>query len=147
METTLILLKPDAVTKGLCGTVIERFEKAGFKIRGAKMQTLSDEKLAEHYAHIAHLPFFPDIVEFMQSSPVIAMALEADNAIQRVRDLLGPTNSAEAPEGTIRDNATSRWNEFATIEAMSPDVKFVSGVGKSIEISGAMTLRVPSLST
>ena len=101
-ETTLVLLKPDAVTKGLCGTVIERFEKDGFKIRGAKMQTLSNEKLAEHYAHIAHLPFFPDIVEFMQSSPVIAMALKADNAIQRVRDLLGPTNSTEAPEGTIR---------------------------------------------
>lgn len=101
-ETTLVLLKPDAVTKGLCGTVIERFENAGFKIRGAKMQTLSDEKLAEHYAHIAELPFFPDIVEFMQSSPVIAMALEADDAIQRVRDLLGPTNSKEAPEGTIR---------------------------------------------
>ena len=101
-ETTLVLFKPDAVTKGLCGTVLERFEKDGFKIRGAKMQTLSDEKLAEHYAHIAHLDFFPDIVAFMQSSPVIAMALEADNAIERVRDLLGPTNSKEAPAGTIR---------------------------------------------
>jgi len=101
-ETTLILLKPDAVTKGLCGNVLQRFEKDGFKIRGAKMQTLSNEKLAEHYSHIAELPFFPDIVEFMQSSPVIAVALEADNAIQRVRDLLGPTNSADAAPGTIR---------------------------------------------
>lgn len=101
-ETTLILLKPDAVTKGLCGNVLERFEKAGFKIRGAKMQTLSNEKLAEHYAHVADQPFFPSIVEFMQSSPVVAVALEADNAIQRVRDLLGPTNSAIAEKGTIR---------------------------------------------
>ncbi len=101
-ETTLILLKPDAVTKGLCGDVLARFENDGFKIRGAKMQTLSNEKLAEHYAHIADQPFFPEIVEFMQSSPVIAVALEADDAIQRVRDLLGPTNSAIAEKGTIR---------------------------------------------
>ena len=64
--------------------------------------TLSNELLAEHYSHVAHLPFFPDIVAFMQQTPVIALALQGDNAISRARDLLGPTNSQDAPAGTLR---------------------------------------------
>jgi len=64
--------------------------------------TLCDDILKEHYSHVADKPFFPEIVNFMQSSPVIALALEGDNAIATVRDLLGPTNSEEAPAGTIR---------------------------------------------
>jgi nucleoside-diphosphate kinase len=102
VETTLILLKPDCVTKGLCGEVIGRFERADLKIRGAKMLHLSDELLADHYSHIADKPFFPSVQEFMQSSPVIAIALEGDDAISLVRDLLGPTDSAKAAPGTIR---------------------------------------------
>ena len=101
-ETTLILLKTDAVRKGICGEVIRRFEAAGLQIRGAKMMSLSRELLAEHYAHIADKPFFPEIVDFMRQTPVIALALTGDNAIERVRDLLGPTNSKEAPVGSIR---------------------------------------------
>lgn len=102
IEKSLILLKPDCVTKSLCGTVIDRFEKAGFTIRGTKMMRLSDELLAEHYSHVADKPFFPDIVAFMQSAPVIALVLEGEDAIGKVRDMLGPTNSKEAPAGTIR---------------------------------------------
>lgn len=101
-ETTLILLKPDCITKLLCGEVIKRFEAEGFKIRGMKMLEMSDELLHEHYAHIADKPFFPDVVEFMTSSPIIAMALEGEDVIQRVRDLLGPTDSTKADPGTIR---------------------------------------------
>ncbi len=101
-ETSLILLKPDTVTKNQCGEVIKRFEEAGFKIRGAKMMKLSDVLLAEHYAHLADKPFFPTIVEFMQSAPVIALALSGEGAINRVRDLLGPTDSTKASKGTIR---------------------------------------------
>ena len=101
-ETTLVLFKPDCVTKNLSGNVLSRFLDAGLEVRGIKMMTLSDELLKEHYAHVADLPFFPDIVAFMQSSPVIALALEGDSAITKVRDLLGPTNSKEAPAGTIR---------------------------------------------
>ena len=67
-----------------------------------KMIQLSTELLEEHYSHIADRPFFPEIVEFMQASPVIALALEGDDAVARVRDLLGPTNSDEAEKGTIR---------------------------------------------
>ena len=101
-ETTLILFKPDAVSKGLVGTVLARYEKEGFKIRGLKMISLSDELLAEHYSHIAEMPFFPSVRGFMQESPVVALALEGDNVISRVRDLLGPTDSKEAAAGTIR---------------------------------------------
>lgn len=101
-ETTLILFKPDCVTKGLTGEVLQRFESAGFRVRGLKMIQLSDEVLKEHYAHVADRPFFPEIVKFMQSSPVVALALGGENVISRVRDLLGPTDSKKAPAGTIR---------------------------------------------
>ena len=102
MDKTLIILKPDCVTKKLVGEVIGRFESAGFEIRAVKMIRMTTELLAEHYAHIADKPFFPEVVKFMQSSPVIAMILEGDNIIQRVRDMLGPTDSTKAEKGTIR---------------------------------------------
>ena len=101
-ETTLILFKPDAVSKNLTGEVLARFEKAGFHIRGIKMMQLDDAILREHYAHVADKPFFPDIVAFMSRTPVIALALEGEDVIAKVRDLLGPTNSKAAPAGTIR---------------------------------------------
>ncbi|MBK1832182.1 nucleoside-diphosphate kinase [Verrucomicrobiaceae bacterium R5-34] len=102
METSLILFKPDAVENKNVGSVLARFEAEGFNIRGIKMMQLDDAILTEHYAHVADKPFFPEIAAFMSKSPVIALALSGDNVIDRVRDLLGPTNSKEAPEGTIR---------------------------------------------
>ena len=102
MATTLILFKPDCVTKGHCGDVLQRFEKAGFRIRGCKMMRLSGDLLRQHYAHIAAKPFFPEVEAFMQSSPVIAMALEAEGVIEKVRALAGPTDSKKAGPGTIR---------------------------------------------
>jgi len=102
MEQTLILLKPDCVKEKHCGEVIDRFEKAGVTIRACKMIQLSKEVLNEHYAHVADKPFFPEIAEFMQSSPVIALVLEGDSIIEKVRDMLGPTDSTAAPRGTIR---------------------------------------------
>lgn len=101
-ETTLILLKPDCVEKGHCGDVIQRFETHQFKIRGVKMLKLTDELLKEHYAHIASRPFFPEVQAFMQKTPVIALAIEGEDVVGRVRDLLGPTNSRDAEPGTIR---------------------------------------------
>ena len=101
-ETTLILFKPDCVTKNLCGEVLQRFEHEGFRVRGIKMMRLNDALLAEHYAHIADQPFFPEIVSFMKSSPVVALALEGENVISRVRELLGPTDSRKAEPGSIR---------------------------------------------
>jgi nucleoside-diphosphate kinase len=102
MEQTLIILKPDAMEKNLCGTVIARFEQAGFVIHAAKMMNLTPSVLREHYAHVADKPFYPEIEAFMSSRPVIALVLSGENVIARVRELLGPTNSKVAPKGTIR---------------------------------------------
>jgi nucleoside-diphosphate kinase len=101
-ETTLILFKPDAVSGNRVGQVLARFEGAGLKIRGLKMLRFDDGLLREHYAHIATKPFFPEVQKFMQQTPVIALALEGENAINHVRDLLGPTDSKKAAKGTIR---------------------------------------------
>ena len=102
IERSLILLKPDCLNGHHAGEVVDRFEKAGFEIRATKLIALSDELLKEHYAHIADRPFFPDIVEFMSSRPVLALVLEGENAVTAIRDLLGPTDSTQAPAGTIR---------------------------------------------
>ena len=102
MEETLVLLKPDCLVGRNCGEVLKRFEEAGFIVFGVKMMRLSDELLREHYSHLADKPFFPEIQEFMQSSSVIALAMRGDNAITRVRDMVGPTDSTIAEKGTIR---------------------------------------------
>jgi nucleoside-diphosphate kinase len=90
------------MSQDLVGKVLARYQAEGFKIQGIKMMTLSDEILAEHYSHIAEMPFFPSVRGFMQESPVVALALSGENVITRVRDLLGPTDSKEAAAGTIR---------------------------------------------
>jgi nucleoside-diphosphate kinase len=102
MQKTVILLKPDCMGKNLAGEVIGRFEKSGLRICACRMMRLSDDLLKEHYSHLADKPFFPEIVGFMQSTPVMAMALEGADAVARVRELLGPTDSQAAPKGTIR---------------------------------------------
>jgi nucleoside-diphosphate kinase len=102
LETTMILLKPDAIEKHLTGKVLDRFEVAGFVIRAIKMMQLDEAILREHYAHITHIPVFPALLAFMQRTPVIAMVLEGENCIAKVRELIGPTNSQAAAPGTIR---------------------------------------------
>jgi nucleoside-diphosphate kinase len=101
-EITLVLLKPDCLAQRHCGDVIKRFEEAGLEIVGCKMMLLSDHVLAEHYAHVSGLPFYPNLKTFMQSSPVIAVALAGEDAVARVRELMGPTDSRKAAPGTIR---------------------------------------------
>ncbi len=114
MELTCILLKPDCIQKNLNGEVIGRFEKAGLKIRACKMMRLTDALLKDHYSHLVELPFFPEIVEFMSSTPVIALALEGEDVITKVRDMLGPTDSTKAPEGSIRgDLGTDKMRNIA----------------------------------
>lgn len=102
MQRTLILLKPDAVKSRFCGKVISRFEEAGFTIRGCKMIQLTPNVLKEHYSHVADKPFYPDIETFMSSLPVIAMVIEGDDIINKVRDMLGVTDSKKAAPGTLR---------------------------------------------
>ncbi len=102
MQKTFIIFKPDCMEKRLVGTVLARFEAAGFDIIGAKLTRLSPALLREHYAHVASKPFYPEIEQFMSSRPVLMVALQGDNVVQRVRDLLGPTDSRKAAKGTIR---------------------------------------------
>ena len=112
-QETLIILKPDCMNAGQCGAVISRFEAEGFNIVASSVQTLGSDLLKEHYAHVAHLPFFPDIEAFMSSCPVLILLLEGDSVIAKVRELLGPTNSEEAPKGTIRgDLGTDRMHNM-----------------------------------
>ena len=98
----MILLKPDAIEKHLTGKVLSRFEATGCKIRAIKMMQLDETILREHYAHIIDIPVFPALMVFMQRTPVIAMVLEGEDAISRIRELIGPTNSQAAAPGTIR---------------------------------------------
>ena len=113
MQRSLILLKPDCVKKSLVGQVISRLESAGYSIIASKVVQLDDALLHEHYSHVADLPFFPEIAEFMSSCPVIALVLEGEEVIQGVRDLIGPTDSTIAPKGTIRgDLGTDRMKNM-----------------------------------
>jgi len=102
MQRTLVIFKPDCMEKRLVGTVLARFDAAGFDVVGCKMVQLSPALLREHYAHVAAMPFYPNIETFMHSRPVIIMALQGAEVVQRVRDLLGPTDSRKAAKGTIR---------------------------------------------
>ena len=102
MQRTLVIFKPDCMAQRHVGNALNRFESAGFTIVGCKMVHLTPAVLREHYAHVANLPFYPEIEAFMSSRPVIIMALQGDNIVQKVRDLLGPTDSRKAAKGTIR---------------------------------------------
>jgi nucleoside-diphosphate kinase len=102
MQKTLIIFKPDCMEKHHVGYVLDRFEKAGFAIAGCKLVRLTPALLREHYAHVADKPFYPEIERFMSSRPVIVMALQGDGVVQKVRELLGPTDSRKAAKGTIR---------------------------------------------
>lgn len=102
MQQTLVLIKPDAIQRGLIGDIISRFERKGLKLCGMKMIALGDEILKEHYSHIADKPFFGGMKNFMKSTPIIAMCWEGKSAVNVVRLLAGATNAREADVGTIR---------------------------------------------
>lgn len=102
IERTLSIIKPDAVGKNVIGEIYGRFEKAGLKIVAAKMLQLNDESAGGFYAEHKERPFFPDLIEFMTSGPVMVQALEGEGAVMLNRDLMGATNPEEAEAGTIR---------------------------------------------
>ncbi|MGA9773846.1 MAG: nucleoside-diphosphate kinase [Blastocatellia bacterium] len=102
MERTLILIKPDAIQRGLIGRILTRFEEKGLKIAGIKFLNLTDELLNEHYSHLADKPFFGGTKRFMQQTPVVALCLEGLDAVETVRTLCGVTKARAAQPGTIR---------------------------------------------
>jgi nucleoside-diphosphate kinase len=101
-ERTLVLIKPDAMQRRLAGQILARFEQRGLEVRAAKL-VLVDEALAdEHYAEHRDKPFFGELVEFITSSPTLALVFEGDSAIQVVRTTMGATNPVDSAPGTIR---------------------------------------------
>jgi len=110
-ERTLLLIKPDAVQRGLIGQILARFEAKGFKIVGLKMLHITKELSKDHYAHLVDKPFYPDLEKFITAQPVVAAVIEGKEAVEVTRLIVGPTNASKAPGGTIRgdlSNSTSR---------------------------------------
>ena len=102
MEKTLVLVKPDGVQRGLVGKIIGRLENKGFRLVALKIMKVSRKLAEEHYGEHVDKPFFGDLVRFITSSPIVAMAIEGENAVQVVRTTMGLTNPQEATPGTIR---------------------------------------------
>jgi nucleoside-diphosphate kinase len=102
MARTLVLVKPDGVRRGLVGEVIGRMERKGLTLVGGRFFTIDEDLASKHYAEHTEKPFFADLVAFITSGPVMALAVEGPDAVKVVRTLMGPTNPVEAPPGTIR---------------------------------------------
>jgi nucleoside-diphosphate kinase len=102
MERTLILFKPDAIQRRLAGRLLARLEDKGLKIIALKMLRVTKELSARHYAEHVNKPFYPLLEEFVTSGPVVALVAEGPQAVAVVRAMMGPTNGAQAPSGTIR---------------------------------------------
>jgi nucleoside-diphosphate kinase len=102
IERTLILCKPDAVSRNLSGEIISRFERRGYLIVAMKLMQLDGEKARKHYAEHDGKPFFAGLVEFITSGPLVALAVEGESAIEGCRQLMGATNPLKADVGTIR---------------------------------------------
>lgn len=102
METTLIILKPDAVQRGLMGQIITRFEQKGLQVVGCKLMQISQELAATHYAAHKERSFYPGLVKFMTSSPVLVLAIRGNGAITIARNMMGATFGSKANPGTIR---------------------------------------------
>ncbi|MCX6552236.1 MAG: nucleoside-diphosphate kinase [Acidobacteria bacterium] len=121
MERTFAIIKPDAVGKRHAGAIIQRIEDAGFAIRAMRKAWLTKAQAEGFYAVHLGKPFFPSLTEFMSSGPVIVMALEADGAIKKWRDLMGATDPAKAAPGTLRKEFGSSIGENATHGSDAPD--------------------------
>jgi len=102
VERTLVLIKPDAVRRGLAGEILRRFEQRGLGIREARLLTVDRGMAEEHYAEHAEKPFYGELVDFITSGPTLALVLEGEGAIATVRTTMGATNPADAGPGTIR---------------------------------------------
>jgi len=129
MERTLVLIKPDAVSRGLVGAIIRRFESRTLKIKALKVIKPSKELVERHYEVHRGRPFFEDAVGFMSSGPVVAMVLEGENAIAIVRQMIGALDPLEAQPGTIRADYT-----FSTKENLVHGSDSIESAVKEIEL-------------
>lgn len=121
VEQTLILVKPDGVSRGLVGEVIGRIEQKGYRLRALELQTLERATAEEHYAEHTDKPFFGDLVDFITSGPLVAMCVEGDDAIAGMRQIMGATNPLEATPGSIRGDFATLIGENIVHGSDSPE--------------------------
>ncbi|QYK49267.1 MAG: nucleoside-diphosphate kinase [Phycisphaeraceae bacterium] len=143
METTLIILKPDAVQRGLMGRIISRFEEKGLQIVGCKLMRISQELAATHYEAHKTKPFYPGLVRFMTSSPVLVMAVRGIGAITICRNMMGATFGSKAAPGTIRgdfgvSNSYNLIHGSDSPEAAERELGLFFRAGEVIEIDRAI---------
>lgn len=121
MEKTYIMLKPDAMERGLIGEILARIERKGYKIEQIKTMQLDEPILRAHYAHIADQPFFPDTLAYMTRGPVVAMVVSGENAVRGIRILMGATRFEDAAAGTIRGDFAHSTTENLIHGSDSPE--------------------------
>lgn len=139
-ERTLVLLKPDAVQRGLVGTIISRLEGRGLKIAAMKLIHMDQALASRHYEAHVERPFFPGLVEFITSGPLVAMALEGPNAVEMVRNTMGATNPLQSAPGTIRgDLATDIGRNLVhgsdSLESAQREVALFFGEAEIVDYS------------
>ena len=120
-ESTLLIVKPDGVRRGLIGEVLRRVEEAGLGIEGLRMETIDRATAEEQYGEHRDKPFFAELVEFITSGPVVVAKVSGDDAISVWRELMGPTDPADAPSGTIRGDFASVITENVVHGSDSPE--------------------------
>jgi nucleoside-diphosphate kinase len=121
IERTFSIIKPDAVAKNVIGEIVSRFENNGLRIVASKMVHLTKEQAGDFYAVHRERPFYPDLVEYMTSGPVVVQVLEGENAIMKNREIMGATNPAEAAPGTIRADFAASIEENAVHGSDAPE--------------------------
>ena len=121
LERTLVLLKPDAVQRGLIGEIVSRFERKGLRLVGLKLRRFDLKLIEQHYAVHRERPFYGKLVKFMTSGPVVAIAIEGKDAIEVVRKLMGKTNSRQAEPGTIRGDLGMSFSNNLVHGSDGPD--------------------------
>jgi len=124
---TFTMIKPDAVSNGHSGAILDQIIKAGFNIIALKLTKLSAEKAGEFYAVHKERPFYRELVEFMSSGPIVAAILEKNNAVEDFRKLIGATNPAQAEEGTIRKRFAESIGKNAVHGSDSDDNAEIEG--------------------
>jgi|SRR5690242_16790105 nucleoside-diphosphate kinase len=120
-ETTLVLIKPDAVRRGLIAEILGRFERRGFRIRGLRQLVLTRELAERHYGEHQGKPFFGELVDFIIGGPLVALALEGPEAIVTVRTMMGATNPLQSAPGTIRGDLAVELSENVVHGSDSPE--------------------------
>ena len=111
IQRTLVLVKPDGVRRGLVGEIVGRLERKGLRLVAGRFFTIDETLAGKHYAEHTEKPFFGDLVSFITSGPVLALAVEGPEAVTVVRTLMGPTNPIDAPPGTIRGDLAIELTE------------------------------------